>query len=124
MAAQVEWLVAIVVILVALLIVAFLWELARRIYYWTAARVYGSSTEEKFMRETASLVREAARAERRAKQNEALTQNLDRRRMGAFICAAAVGALCLPLDLPWWHTALIAGAVYVGIHMAVGIGLF
>jgi len=82
MAAQVEWLVAIVVILVALLIVAFLWELARRIYYWTAARVYGSSTEEKFMRETASLVREAARAERRAKQNEALTQNLDRRRMG------------------------------------------
>src|SRR5262245_595159 len=115
MAAQVEWLIAIAVILVILFVVAFLWEFARRIYYWTAARIYGWSTEEKLMRETAPLVREAARAERRAKQNEALAQNLDRRRMGAFICAAAVGALCLPLDLPWWHTALIAGAVYVGM---------
>jgi hypothetical protein len=44
--------------------------------------------------------------------------------MGAYLCAIAVGALCWQLDLPWWHTALIVGAIYVGIHMAAGISFF
>jgi hypothetical protein len=79
---------------------------------------------KKFLRETAWLDRETARAERRAKKNEALARNSERKRMGAYLCAIAVGALCWQLDLPWWHTALIVGAIYVGIHMAAGISFF
>ncbi len=44
-----EGLVAVVVIVVALFIVAFLWELARRTWYWTAAKIYGWSEEEKLV---------------------------------------------------------------------------
>jgi len=44
-----EGLVAVVVIVVALFIVAFLWELARRTWYWTAAKIYGWSEEEELV---------------------------------------------------------------------------
>jgi hypothetical protein len=57
-------------------------------------------------------------------RSEALARDSDRKRMGAYLCAIAVGALCWQLDLPWWHTALIVGAIYVGIHMAAGISFF
>ena len=121
MAAQVEWLVAIVVILVALLIVAFLWELARRIYYWTAARVYGLQRKNSCEKPPRTRGCESGTP---SKAERGTYTELRPQTHGAFICAAAVGALCLPLDPPWWHTALIAGAVYVGIHMAVGTRLF
>src|SRR6266568_4294967 len=104
-----EGLVVVGVIIIGLVIGAFLWQLARSIYYWTAAKIYGWSEDEKFERETAWLDREAARAERQAKKNEALARNSERKRMGAYLCAFAIGALCWELGLPWWQVALGAG---------------
>jgi hypothetical protein len=42
-----EGLVVAVVIIIGLFIVGLLWQLARSIYYWTAAKIYGWSEEEK-----------------------------------------------------------------------------
>jgi hypothetical protein len=119
-----EGLIAVAALMIAFFSISFLWELTRRTYYWTAARVYGWSKEEKFRRQTAWLDREAARAERRAKKNEALARNVDRKRVGAYLCAFAVAALCWYLGVAPWHAALIVGAVYAGVVMAAGIALF
>ena len=45
-------------VIVALFVIAFIWEIVRRAYYWTAGKVMGWSEDEKLLRETAWLDRE------------------------------------------------------------------
>jgi hypothetical protein len=65
-----------------LFVAAFLWEFARRTYYWTAAKIFGWSEEEKFERETAWIDRAVARDERLAKKEAEAAANISRKWLG------------------------------------------
>jgi hypothetical protein len=80
-----EGLVAVVVIVVALFIVAFLWELARRTWYWTAAKIYGWSEEE----ELVSLLLPAG--DRTAHCRSLISHS---RLAVSLSCASGLGGLC------------------------------
>jgi hypothetical protein len=51
---------AAVSIVIVLLVGAFLYECGRQLWYWSAAKLFGWSENEKFMRETAWVDRAAA----------------------------------------------------------------
>lgn len=114
-------LIGLVAIVVVVFAIAFIWETIRRAWYWSAAKMFGWSAEEKFERETAWVGRETAKIERVAKRDEQAARNTNRRRFGTLIVAGAVAALVFQSNLPWWSSALIVAATYVGITMAAGL---
>jgi len=97
--------------------VAFLWELMRRGWYGTAAKIMGWDDREKFKRETARLKREAACAERQHEKDMQVDSG-DRRRMGVTFVTIAASSLAVQMDIPWWTIALFAITTYVGLHRA------
>ena len=108
-------------IIVVFLVAAFLWEIGRRTWYWSAAKIFGWSEHEKFNRETAWVDRAVARDQRQAQRDAKAAANSERRRMGVFITSAAVAGLGWLLNLPSWEVILIALGVCVGLTMAVGL---
>jgi hypothetical protein len=112
-------------IIVVVLIGAFVWEIGRRLGYWTAAKIFGWSKEEKFRRETAWLDRAVSREERRANKDAEAARNADRRRWGATIVTIAIAflafSLASELHLSWWVAAVTAVSVYIGATMAAGV---
>ena len=105
-------LIGLVAIVVVVFVIAYLWEIFKRMWW---------SDDELLKREMAHLDREAAKAERVAKRDERAFRDTDRRRIGAFIVAAAIGSLVFQLNLPWWHGGMIVAATYVGVTMAAGL---
>jgi hypothetical protein len=59
-----------------------------------------------------------AQEERLAKRDQIAASDTGRRRYGVVIVSFAVLALAYQLNLPWWHTAMITAAAYVGMTMA------
>ncbi|HVZ53371.1 MAG TPA: hypothetical protein VG986_15510 [Pseudolabrys sp.] len=117
----VSGLVVLVGIFIVLFVIAFFWELGRRTYYWTAAKLFRWSKEERFQRETAWLDRAAANAQRRAEKDARATADTYRRGTGVTIVTFAIAALAFQIGLPWWHTGAIILATYIGLTMAAGL---
>jgi hypothetical protein len=76
----VSWLAPVIGIIIVVFLIAFLWEIGRRTWYWTAAKIFGWSEQEKFERETAWLDRSVARDEQQATKDKWAASNADRRR--------------------------------------------
>ena len=108
-------------IIVVVLVIAFLYETGRRIYFWAAAKLFGWSEHEKFERETARVTREFKREKSQGEKDANAFRYTDRRRMGVYIATVAIAAVAWPMDLPWWHIGLIAAGAYVGLTMAAGL---
>jgi hypothetical protein len=108
-------------IAIGIVLIAFVWEIGRRIWYWTAAKVLGWSEQEKFERETAWLDRAAARDERHAAKDKWAASNVERRRSGVVLTTLAIAMLAFQLDLPWWNAAVIILLAYVGTTMTAGL---
>jgi hypothetical protein len=110
--------------ILAVVVLSFLlscvWGVGRWAYFSVAAKIMGWSEHEKFMRETAWLHRESARNTRQ-QEKDAKADSADRRRMGAYFVAFAVTWLALSMQLPWWATAMVAIATYLGLHMVGGV---
>lgn len=113
----------IVAVLIGLIVVAaFVYEFGRRLYYRVAAKIFGWSEHEKFLRSTAWIDRAVEKDQRLAKQDSRAAVNTDRRRMGVTISTAAVIApLIGHFSLPWWEVGLVAVALYAGLTMAAGL---
>lgn len=114
-------LIGVAAIVMAVVVIAFLWQAARDAWYWCGAKLFGWSDHERVMRQTAYLDREAARAERLAKKDAVAAVNADRRRFGVVILTSTIGALAIYLSLPWWGSMLVMTGVYTGGTMAAGL---
>jgi hypothetical protein len=114
-------LIGLAAIVAVVLVIAFVWETVRRFWYWSASKMFGWSSAEKFEHETAWVEREAAKLERVAKRDEQAMRNTDRKRLGTLIVAGAVAALVFQFHLPWWNGALIVVVTHVGLTMASGL---
>lgn len=108
-------------IVIALFILAVLWEIGRRAWYWTAAKILGWSKEEKFARETTWLDRATARDERLAQKDALAARNTPRKWQGVTLSALAISALAFQSNLPWWHAALIVALFCMGSVMSAGL---
>lgn len=111
----------VIAFIVVVIVGAFLYECGRRIYYWSAARIYGWSKQERFMRETAWLDRAVARDQLQGQRDAAAAGNTERRRIGILLVSIAIAAVAWQLNLLWWEIALIVGCVYAGLTMAAGL---
>jgi hypothetical protein len=109
------------ILVVLLFIAAFVYECGRRIYYWSAAKLFGWTETEKFDRETAWLDRAVEKDRRLAKRDSSTAVNTERRRIGVSITTIAVAWLAYELNVPVWETVLIAAGVYVGLTMSAGL---
>jgi hypothetical protein len=100
---------------------AFLWQFARNAYFWSAAKVLGWDTQEKFRRETAYLDRENARDERQY-QHDLQADSGDRRRTGAaFVTTTAFVLVAANTSMPWWIIACTGVGTWLGLHMIAGV---
>ena len=117
----VSWLAPVLVLLVAIFVLAFLWETGRRAWYWMAAKIYGWSEEEKFEHETAWIDRSVARDERLAQKDAAAARNVPRKWQGITFTTLAISALAFQTNLPWWSAALVVIMFAIGSVMAAGL---
>ena len=108
-------------IVVLLIVIAFLYEMSRRLYYWSAAKRRGWSDAEKFERETAWLDRSIDKEKKQADRDAAAFRDTERRRYGVFIAAMAMVLLGYNLNLSWWEVTLMSGVMYAGLTMAAGL---
>ena len=113
-------LVIFVAIVIVVFVGAFLFEVGRRFYYWAAAKIFGWSSDEKFVRETAWIDRAVAKDQNLAERDAAAARNKERRRLGVTLITGAVGVLAFQV-LPWWLAIFITAAVYSGVTMAAGL---
>lgn len=116
----VTWLAPLIGIIAVVFLIAFVWEIGRRIWYWTAAKVLGWSEQEKF-RETAWVDRAVSRDQRQATKDARAASDPERRRWGVVITTGAITLLAFQLNLPWWNGALIIVLAYVGTTMVAGL---
>ena len=112
---------AAIVLVLGLFVAAFLYEMGRRIYFASMAKLQGWTARERFDRETAWLERVIAKEERLAERDVRATANSERRRLGVFIATIAIGFLAFQLGLRWWEIAFLEAAVYAGLTMASGL---
>lgn len=106
---------------VVLIVIVFVWEVARSAYFAVAAKWYGWSKEEKHERLMVRERRIWARDEQRAKAEELAASNFVRRRHGVSIATLAIAGFAFQLNLPWWNAGLITVAAGVGLTMAAGL---
>lgn len=118
---MIESLVFSVALVALVLIGAFLYEVARRLYYWSASRLLGWTKEEKFERETAWIDREAAREEHLANRDTTAAGNAARRRLGVSLITMTVLALMFRAQMQWWEIAVYTSMIYAGATMASGL---
>ena len=83
-----------------------MWEIGRRTYYWSAAKIFRWGDAEKFVRETAWIDRAAARDERVAKNDARAANNSPRKWLGVNFATFAFAAVAFQLNVPWWQSAL------------------
>lgn len=109
-------------IVLAMFAIAFIWELGRSAYFWTAAKIMGWSEHEKFMRETAWLERQAARNKRIAERDKR-TDTAERRRMGSYLVAWVIAWVAYRTQMPWYQMVAVLFATAWGLHMVGGVTL-
>ena len=109
-------------IVVALIVAAFIWEMGRRAWFWSAAKIMGWTEQERFLRETQRIKNDVLR-EQRQHEKDVATDNFDRRRMGAYFVTLAIAMIAWRMNVQWWEIAIAATASYVGLHMVGGVAL-
>jgi hypothetical protein len=130
--AIVDWLIrhavlvgTVVWVVIAILIISFIWDLAKSAYFAVAAKWHGWSEEEKFKRAVArarpKMEREGAREDRRRARDEIAASDYGRRRLGIMIATYAFAPLAFQVAPHWWQAALVTVMAFVGLTMAVGL---
>src|SRR5262245_37766484 len=117
----VTWLTVVADIIIAYIVIVFLWVIGRQIWYWAAAKVMGWDEHEKIKRQAAWIRRDVESANRLAWKDTEAASNTGRRRMGVIWATLAIAALAWQSNLPWWEVVLIAGVACVGITMAAAL---
>jgi hypothetical protein len=105
---------------IVVLVLAFIYEIGRRCYYWTAAKLFGWSPSEKLNRETAWIDRAVTRDKRLADRDSTALSDTYRRRFGVQLLTVAVVIVACNL-LPWWEGVALGVVTYAGGTMAAGL---
>lgn len=110
-----------IAVAIVLFMLVFLWGTGRRVYFWTAAKIFGWSEDEKFERETARFRRAMARDERLAKKDAAAATNTGRKWQGVTFATVAFAFFAYRMDVPWWESGMAVVAFAAGLVMAAGL---
>jgi hypothetical protein len=110
-----------VALFIGVVILVFLWQIVRSVWYWTASKMFGWSKEEKFERETAWLDRAVARDARIAKKDARASSDSPRKWLGVNFVTLAFASLALQLNVPWWQSGLAVILFLSGLVMAAGL---
>ena len=119
---NVTGLIAVLGVIIAIIVIAFVYAIARRAWYSTAAKVMGWDDHEKFMRETQDIERAALR-DKRQQEKDATAGGADRRRGGAILVTVALAWVAWQLKMPWWEIVMIIVVACIGLHMVAGVAI-